>query len=478
MPKLARILTLSLVLFIGFTGFQIEALAQSGEFQSLSPLVKRLSPSVVNISTTSVSKGRNFSFQSPFGGEEQQGDPFQDFFKRYFGDAPEQEFKRRGLGSGFIFSEDGYIITNNHVVERATDIKVILQNGDSYQAEVIGTDPKTDLALLKIKPKTKLPAVKFGNSAGLEIGDWVLAIGNPFGLGHTVTAGIISAKGRSLGLGSYDDFLQTDAAINPGNSGGPLFNFDGEVIGVNSAIVAGGQGIGFAIPINMAKDVVAQLRNGGKVVRGWIGVYVQEVTPEISESLNLNGDKGALVADVTAGGPAEKAGLKRGDVIVEFNGTTIKEMPDLPKTVASYAPGTKTKVKVVRGGKEKTLKIKLGELPDEVAQNSRRLPGKAVEQNLGVIVQEITPQVQRRFGSEYSDGVIITDVQDGSVAGIAGLRAGDVILEINKKRIANLDNYRDVMDSVEAGQNVLFLVQRGANTIYVALKADSKDDKD
>jgi len=474
MPKLARILILIMVLCVGFSGAHMEAIAQSGEYQSLSPLVKQLSPSVVNISTTSVSKGRSFSYQSPFGGEE-QGDPFQDFFKRYFGDAPEQEFKRKGLGSGFIFSEDGYIITNNHVVERATDIKVIMQNGDSYQAETIGTDPKTDLALLKIEPETKLPAVKFGNSQGLEIGDWVLAIGNPFGLGHTVTAGIISAKGRSLGLGSYDDFLQTDAAINPGNSGGPLFNFDGEVIGVNTAIIAGGQGIGFAIPINMAKDVVAQLRNSGKVVRGWIGVYVQEVTPEISEGLNLNGEKGALVADVSPDGPADKAGLKRGDVIVEFNGTTIEEMPDLPKTVASYAPGTKTKMKVIRGGKEKTLKIKLGELPDEVAQSSRRTPGKAVEQNLGLVVQEITPRVKKRFGVEHSMGVIITDVQSGSIAAVAGLRPGDVILEINKDRIANLDNYRNTMDSTESGQNVLFLIQRGTSTIYVALKTDADD---
>ena len=319
--------------------------------------------------------------------------------------------------------------------------------------------------------------MKFGNSKGLEIGDWVLAIGNPFGLGHTVTAGIISAKGRSLGLGSYDDFLQTDAAINPGNSGGPLFNFDGEVIGVNTAIIAGGQGIGFAIPINMAKDVVAQLRNSGKVVRGWIGVYVQEVTPEISEGLGLNADKGALVADVSPDGPADKAGLKRGDVIVEFNGTTIKEMPDLPKTVASYAPGTKTKVKVIRGGKEKTLKIKLGELPDEVARSSRRTPGKAVEQNLGLVVQEITPRVQKRFGIEQSSGVVITDVQSGSAAAVAGLRPGDVVLEINKDRIANLDNYRTTMDAAPPGGNLLFLIQRGENTIYVALKTDAEDNK-
>jgi len=475
MARLARIFVISFVVSFTLLGSYVQAGAQQNGFNSLAPLVKKLTPSVVNISTTSVSKGRSFSYESPFG--ERGDDPFNDFFEKFFGDNPQREFKGRGLGSGFIFSEDGYIITNNHVVERATDIKVILENNDVYHAEVIGTDPKTDLALLKIEPKTKLPAVKFGDSDKLEIGDWVLAIGNPFGLGHTVTAGIISAKGRSLGLGSYDDFIQTDAAINPGNSGGPLFNFDGELVGVNTAIIAGGQGIGFAIPINMAKDVVAQLRDSGKVVRGWIGVYVQQVTPEIAESINLKEPRGALVADITPGGPAEKAGIKRGDVIVEFNGTKIEDMPELPKTVASFAPGTKTKLKVLRNGKEETLNIKLGELPEEVAQSSRQLPGKAVEQNLGLVVQEISPQTQRMFETDISKGVIITNVQNGSIASLAGLNPGDVILEINKQKVENLDDYRKVMDTVKAGQNVLFLVKRGTNTIYVALEFEESDGK-
>jgi len=464
-----------IVLLMIFFGLQLDGNAQTNEFKSLSPLVKQLSPSVVNISTTSVSKGGVQSFESPFG--EKGDDPFDDFFENFFADNPQREFKRKGLGSGFIFSEEGYIITNNHVVERATDIKVILQNGDSYDAEIIGTDPKSDLALLKIESKSKLPAVRFGNSDRLEIGDWVLAIGNPFGLGHTVTVGIISAKGRSLGLGSYDDFLQTDAAINPGNSGGPLFNFNGEVIGVNSAIIAGGQGIGFAIPINMTKNVVSQLRNGGKVVRGWIGVYVQRVTPEIAESLDLDDDNGALVADVTAGGPADKAGVKRGDIIIEVNGNKIDEMPELPKLVASYRPGTKTKLKVIRDSKEMILNIKLEELPDRVAQISRKSTENEIEQNLGLIVQEITPEVKRKLGIEYSNGVVISDVMGNSLASEAGMLRGDVILEINKKQIANLDNYRKAVDSVKEGQNFLFLVKRGSNTIYVALKAEAEDDK-
>ncbi len=475
MTSKSRLLFFSLVFSMIFLGLQLEGNTQTHEFKSLSPLVKQLSPSVVNISTTSVSKSGRQVFQSPF--SEKGDDSYDDFFENFFGDGPQKEFKRKGLGSGFIFSEDGYIITNNHVVERATDIKVILQNGDSYAAKIIGADPKTDLALLKIEPKSQLPAVRFGNSDRLEIGDWVLAIGNPFGLGHTVTAGIISAKGRSLGFGSYDDFLQTDAAINPGNSGGPLFNFRGEVIGVNSAIIAGGQGIGFAIPINMTKNIVSQLRNGGKVVRGWIGVYVQRVTPEIAESLDLDDDNGALVADVTAGGPADKAGVKRGDIIVEVNGNKIDEMSELPKLVAGYAPGTKTKLKVIRDGKEKVLKIKLETLPDQAAQHSRKSQENEAEQNLGLIVQEITPEVKRKLDIESSSGVVITDVRSSSVSSEAGLRRGDVILEINKKQIANLDNYRKAVDSIKEGQNFLFLVKRDSTTIYVALKAEAENDK-
>lgn len=472
MLRIANILILPLIVLIALHSVTY---AQVNQFQSLSPLVKQLSPSVVNISTTSVSKSRVRSFESPFG---QEGDEqFDEFFKKFFGDSPEREFKRKGLGSGFIFSEDGYIITNNHVVERATDIKVILQNGDSYPAEIIGTDPKSDLALLKIKPKTKLPAVKFGNSDVLEIGDWVLAIGNPFGLGHTVTSGIISAKGRSLGLGSYDDFIQTDAAINPGNSGGPLFNFQGEVVGVNTAIIAGGQGIGFAIPVNMAKNIVSQLRNDGKVVRGWIGVFVQPVTPEIAESLELKDNDGALVADVTDGGPADKAGVKRGDIIIKFNGNNIDQMPDLPKLVASNAPGTKSKMTVLRDGKEKVLKIKLGELPEQGAQLSKRTTNQEVEQNLGLVVQEITPQISSRLGLDSTNGVVITDVRGDSAASDAGLLQGDVVLEINKKKIANLDNYRKLVDSVNVGQNLLFLVKRGSNTLFVPLKVEEDNDR-
>jgi len=280
-----------------------------------------------------------------------------------------------------------------------------------------------------------------------------------------------------LGLGSYDDFIQTDAAINPGNSGGPLFNFDGELIGVNTAIIAGGQGIGFAIPVNMTKNVVAQLKDGGKVVRGWIGVYVQQVTPEIAESLDLADDEGALVADVTEGGPAAQAGVKRGDIIVELNGNKIDEMSELPKLVAGYTPGTKTKIKVFRDGKEKVLNIKLGELPEQGTQLSSRASDEDTEQSLGIIVQDITPQIQDRLGLENSSGVVITNVKPNSPASESGLSRGDVILEVNKKQIANLDDYRKQIDSAEKGKNILFLIQHGPNTTYVPIVPEKDDDR-
>ncbi|MFQ5787367.1 MAG: DegQ family serine endoprotease [Thermodesulfobacteriota bacterium] len=442
--------------------------------EDLDELVKRLSPAVVNISTTSVTKTGPSPHKSPFGGR--QNDPFEEFFNRFFGEFPQREFRRRGLGSGFIISEDGYIITNNHVVERATDINVILEDGKSYKAKVIGKDPKTDLALLKIEPKKKLPAVRFGRSDTLDIGDWVVAIGNPFGLGNTVTTGIVSAKGRSLGLGAYDDFIQTDAAINPGNSGGPLFNLNGEVVGVNTAIIAGGQGIGFAIPVNMAKNIIDQLQNKGKVVRGWLGVLVQQITPEIAESMDLKDPQGALVADVTPGGPADKAGLKRGDVIVEFDGNEIEDMPDLPKSVAVNKPGTVSRIKYIRDGKQRTVNLKLGELPNEVALSSG-IVNNEVQNDLGLIVQEINPQIQRKFGIDDINGVIITNVRSGSTADEAGLMTGDVVLEINKIHIKNIDDYRTATDSLNDGQTVLFLVQRAKNTIYVALKVKEQHDK-
>lgn len=434
------------------------------EFPSFADLVEMLKPSVVNISTTSVVKQRRFGPQqrrSPFG----PNDPFEDFFDRFFQGQPQGEFQRQGLGSGFIISEDGYVVTNNHVVERATDISVILENGEKYEAKVIGRDPKTDLAVIKFEPRGKLQAVKYGDSENLRIGDWVIAIGNPFGLGYTVTAGIVSAKGRSLGLGAYDDFIQTDASLNPGNSGGPLFNLRGEVVGVNTAIVAQGQGIGFAIPINMAHFVIEQLKDGGKVVRGWLGVYVQKLTPELASSLGLDEDEGVLVSDVTPGSPAEKAGIKRGDVIVEFGGKKIDDITDLTTLAAVASPGTEVNIKLLQDGKQKNLKVKLDEFPDDEAQAA-----EDAEDSLGLTVRPVDPQLAQRFNLDTDKGVIIVDVRRGSAALDAGLRPGDVIVEFDKKEVKALQDYKSALAAVKPGDTALFLVKRGNNTIYTAVR--------
>ena len=438
------------------------------QFPSFADLVEKLQPSVVNISTTNVIRQRSPFRQgpgSPFGGN----NPFNDFFEKFFGggNSPQREFKRQGLGSGFIMTKDGYVVTNNHVVDKAEDIQVVLQNGDKYEAKVVGKDPKTDLAVLKFEPEKDIQPVKFGDSDSnnLRIGDWVIAIGNPFGLGYTVTAGIVSAKGRSLGLGAYDDFIQTDASLNPGNSGGPLFNLKGEVVGVNTAIVARGQGIGFAIPIDLAEFVIDQLKADGKVVRGWLGVYVQKLTPEIASSFDLKQDEGALVSDLAPEGPAEKAGIQRGDVIVEFDGQKVDDVSDLTNFAAVTPPGSEATLKIIQDGKEKTVTVKLQEFPEQRSDIDEQ-----VRENLGLTVKQLTPNIVKRFNIDQNEGVIIADVLQGSPAGEAGLKVGDIVLEINKKQIKTLADYSDALKDVKAGDTALFLVKRGGNTIYAALR--------
>ncbi len=438
--------------------------------QSFAGLVKRLKPAVVNISATSVvsnTSGQGFVFESPFG----ENDPFGEFFNKFFQQIPNQEFRQQGLGSGFIVSEDGYVVTNNHVVDRARDIEVVLDGGDKYKAEVVGKDPRTDIAVLKINPKRKLQAIGFGDSDKLEIGDWVIAIGNPFGLGHTVTAGIVSAKGRSLGMGNYDDFIQTDAPINPGNSGGPLFNLNGEVVGVDTAIVAGGQGIGFAIPAKMVSHVVDQIRTNGKASHGWLGVMVQPITPEIAEGMKLSDLKGALVADVSPGGPADKAGVRRGDIIVALNGKEVDSVSQLTNSVGVVQPGTKETLKVVRDGEEREIGVKIGELPENTSGGGDRSE-RASEEKLGLTVQGITPQIANRLNLDESTGVVVTNVAPGSIAQEAGFRPGDVIVEINNKPVENVNDYNKQTAKLEKGHSTLFLVKRGENTIYLAMKIE------
>lgn len=437
---------------------------------SLSELVKSVKPSVVNISTTTVVKG--LDMHERFFGPSNPANPFRDFFgndffDRFFGDTPKREFKQRSLGSGFIIDKDGYILTNNHVVEKAQSIKVKLSDGKEYDAQIKGRDPKTDIALIKINAKNNLPVATFGNSDQLEVGDWVMAIGNPFGLETTVTAGIISAKGRVIGAGPYDDFIQTDASINPGNSGGPLFNLKGEVVGINTAIVSGGQGIGFAIPINVAKNMLAQLKTKGKVDRGWLGVVIQKVTPEIAKGFGLKESEGALVGDVMENSPAEKADLKRGDIIISFDGKKIKDMDTLPKIVGSTEIGKKVKIVIIRDGKTIEKDIVVGELKDEAMQISKKT---AVEKDFGVVVQDITPEIAKHMNLKDKKGVIVTDVQPGSPAQDADIRSGDVIREIGRKPIRNVADFKAAMKNANIKEGIVMLIKRENTTFYAVLR--------
>jgi serine protease Do len=432
-------------------------------------LSKKLRPVVVNISSTQVSESRGQQgpqeFGSPFGEE----DPFNDFWRRFFGGPmPRGPQRQRSLGSGFVIDGDGSILTNNHVVENAQKIVVKLDDQQEYEAKVIGRDPKTDIAVIKIEAKTKLTPANFGDSDGLEVGEWVMAIGNPFGLDSTVTSGIVSAKGRHIGQGPYDNFIQTDASINPGNSGGPLINLRGEVIGINTAIFSrtgGNIGIGFAIPVNLVKELLPQLRGKGKVTRGYLGVLIQKVTPELAESLGMEKSQGALVANVSKDGPADKSGVKVGDVIVEFDGKEIKDSGELPIIVARTPVDKKVRMKVLRDKKELTLNVAVGELKDEEVVASAPEKGE-----MGLTVQRLTPQIAESLGLEKADGIVVAAVEPGSAADEAGIRRGDVIVEIDRKPIRNLEEYKKSIATVRKGKGVLFLVRRGESTLFLALR--------
>jgi serine protease Do len=424
-------------------------------------LAKKVGPSVVNVSTTQVR--RTAQGPSSFG----PGDPRNDLLERFFGGRLPTPQPRRGVGSGFIIDRDGTILTNYHVVGEAEKIEVTLSDGTSYDAKVIGKDPKTDIAVIKIDPGRDLPAVTLGDSDQLQVGEWVIAIGNPFGLDHTVTSGIVSAKGRQIGAGPYDDFIQTDASINPGNSGGPLLNLRGEVVAINTAIFSqsgGNIGIGFAIPTNSVRDLLPQLKAKGRVVRGYLGATIQKMSPEIASSLGVKGSGGALVADIVKGGPAENAGLKTGDVVVEFNGSAIKDSSDLPPAVARVTPGTTVQLKILRDGKQITLPIEMGELKEQelVASGDRN--------ELGLTVQPLTPEVARGLGLERAGGVLVSSVEPGSQGEEAGLRSGDVITEIDRRPIKSVADYHREIGGKEKDKPLLLLVRRGESSLFLALK--------
>jgi serine protease Do len=442
---------------------EVRSANQLPDFVALS---KKLRPVVVNISSTQVSESRGQQspqeFGSPFGEE----DPFNDFWRRFFGGPmPRGPQRQRSLGSGFIIDGDGSILTNKHVVENAQKIVVKLADEQEYEAKVIGRDPKTDIAVIKIEAKTKLTPANFGDSDGLEVGEWVMAIGNPFGLDSTVTSGIVSAKGRHIG---QDNFIQTDASINPGNSGGPLINLRGEVIGINTAIFSrtgGNIGIGFAIPVNLVKELLPQLRGKGKVTRGYLGVLIQKVTPELAESLGMEKSQGALVANVSKDGPADKSGVKVGDVIVEFDGKEIKDSGELPIIVARTPVEKKVRMKVLRDKKELILNVGVGELKDEEVVASAPEKGE-----MGLTVQRLTPQIAESLGLEKAEGIVVSAVEPGSAADEAGIRRGDVIVEIDRKPIRNLDEYKKSIATIRKGKGVLFLVRRGESTLFLALR--------
>jgi serine protease Do len=422
-------------------------------------LAKRVSPSVVNVSTTQVRKAAQ---DLPFGDNDEMGR----LFERFFG-APRGPERRRGQGSGFIIGTDGTILTNFHVVDGAQKIVVTLDDGKNYDAKVLGADQKTDIAVIKITAGRRLPAVGFGDSDALQVGEWVMAIGNPFGLDHTVTSGIVSAKGRQIGAGPYENFIQTDASINPGNSGGPLINLRGEVVGINTAIFSqsgGNIGIGFAIPANSVKELLPQLRDKGKVVRGYLGTKVQKLTPEIAESLGMKQTRGALVAEVLKGGPAELAGVKAGDVIIELDRKEVKDSSDLPAQVARVAPGTRLELKVWRNGKEVALPITVGEMREA------EVTASTYEGDLGLSAEPITPRVAENLGLDRAEGLLITAVRPGSAADEAGLRSGDIIVEVNRAPVKNLADYRRELARNENAKSVLLLVRRGQSNLFLALK--------
>jgi len=429
---------------------------------SFTEVARSVSPAVVNISITA---------QVGPASQGQRG-PVDPFFDRFFGGQGQAPRTAQSLGSGFVLTSDGYIATNAHVVSRASRVKVRLADKREYEARIVGTDPKTDVALIKIEPATPLQAVTLGNSDDLDVGEWVMAIGSPFGLEQTVTVGVVSAKARVLGAGPYDDFIQTDAAINPGNSGGPLVDAEGRVVGINTAISSrsgGSEGVGFAIPVGLAKNILDQLRVSGHVERGWLGVGIQEVTPELASSLDLPEAGGALVSNVAPGGPAERAGIERGDVIVEFAGRKVADSHQLPALVADTSVGSNARLTVLRHGARKEIDVKIANLPDEP---ERRLSSRAdgdETTRFGLTVTDITPQLARGHRLARDHGVIVTDVEPEGPAAEAGIRPGDIVREVDRNPVGSSAELRDALRSSKR-DNVLVLVQRGDATSFQVLK--------
>lgn len=469
---LSRLFTIHSIIVIAL------ALAQPNiaDAKAISPdfvaLTKKLNPTVVNIRSVKNIKPkqrlRRPQQQNPFG-----NNFFDDFFNRYFDEMPQQRpHREQSLGTGFIISSDGYILTNNHVVNGADEVMVKLSDGREVKGEIKGSDEKVDLALIKINEKTPLPFAELGDSDTLEVGEWVMAIGNPFGLSHTVTAGIVSAKGRVIGSGPYDDFIQTDASINPGNSGGPLFSSEGRVVGINTAIIAGGGGgIGFAIPISMAKLIISQLRESGKVTRGYLGVRFQPLTADLAKSFGIESDKGALVASVEKDTPAERAGLKAGDIIVEYDGKQITEGSELPRYVAATPVDKKVQIVIYRDGVKKNVSLVVGTLKDKDGDTGA--DSSNGNDKLGITVEEIRKDLADRLNLRDNKGIVVTEVKPGSSAEELGVVVGSIVVEVNGLRPDTAKAYFAIVAKLKKGDVVRLLLRRPDGTAhYVALKVE------
>ena len=457
-----------------FLAFSLPASAR--HLPDFVPLAEEHSPAVVNISATRTDEVPEHGGMRQF-----EGTPFEDLFERFFGEPPgsreggPQQRERDSLGSGFIYSDDGYIVTANHVVEGASEIVVHLSDRRVFNAEIVGTDPQSDVALLKIDAEG-LPTLSLGASEDLQVGEWVLAIGSPFGFDHSVTAGIVSAKGRSLPTENYVPFIQTDVAINPGNSGGPLLNLDGEVVGINAQIYSrtgGFMGVSFAVPIEVVGDVVTQLRDHGEVTRGWLGVLIQEVTRDLAESFDMDKPSGALVARVQSGSPAEAAGFEAGDVILRFNGIEIPDSSALPPIVGRTPVGSEVEVDIRRGSEDKTLEVTIEKLPDDVAEERAQPQPEREEARpepqslLGMRLEPLDEETREELG--VSNGVVVLEVEDNP-ARSAGVRPGDVIVQFARESVDSIEDVASLIDAAQPGSTVPVLIQRGGNPTFIALR--------
>ena len=456
----AMVVILSIALLAG-GGWQAAAVARAGDISmvpaNFTELAEKAKPGVVNISTERTIKGggrvyRHF-FGEPFG---EHQSPFEDFFGPFY-NQPGQDHKERSLGSGFVIDKEGYIVTNNHVVAEADEIRVKLYNGKEYDAEVVGRDSKTDVALIKIKGAKNLTPLPLGNSEALKVGTWVVAIGSPFGLEQTVTQGIVSAKGRNIGAGNYDDFIQTDASINPGNSGGPLLNLQGEVIGMNTAIVARGQGIGFAIPINMARDIVNQLQEKGEVTRGWLGVQIRDLDESLANYYNMEPFSAVYVENVVPGDPADQAGIRSGDIIVSVDRQKVSSGRELASLIASIPIGQRTEIVLLRNGDEKKISVKIAK---QSADEVKMAGSKSNSDDIGLQVTDLSAENISQFGlDEDEKGVLVIEVESGSRADEAGVKVGDVVKGINLHKIDNLKDYESLMNKVDKKKPINLLVR-------------------